>query len=119
MEVQSLRHALKAAAEQREAQVTILTEQLQAEKKHMKDLWHINCAQLAEFDTTLSAKEDKVEALCRELAGAQVHRASPTEIGDVAQKLVHGPYGPQASTTAPSKRCGRAPSMDAFTGEDL
>ena len=118
LEVQSLRLALEAAnTEINELRVTIitLTEQVEKEKKRAKDLWHINCAQLAEFNSTLALKEDEVEVLQRELSGLRSHSTSPIDIEHTAHPLTHSS---QPLTAVPTRRRGKAPPIDAFTGED-
>ena len=105
-----------ANTERNELRATIitLTEQVEKEKKRAKDLWRINCAQLAEFDSTLALKEDEVEVLQRELSGLRLHSTSPIDTEHMAHPLTHSS---QALTAVPTRRRGKAPPIDAFTGE--
>ena len=41
--------------------------QLVAEKTKYRSLWEINCVQLAEFDSTVSEKDDEILNLCSQL----------------------------------------------------
>ena len=114
-EVQSLRLALQTATAEEStlrAQVSALTAQLENEKKRTKDLWRLNCAQLAEFDSTLARKDDEMEALRGTPVEGQFRAVTPVEAATPA----HSP-----SLRAPgsvSRRRGKAPPVDAFTGED-
>ena len=45
-----------------------LEEQLDKASKRVKELWCLNCAQLAEFDAALIAKEEEICALQEEYA---------------------------------------------------
>lgn len=114
-EVQSMRLALEAAREegqQLRAQVSGLTAQLKKEKMRTKELWRINCAQLADFDATLALKEEEIEGLQHELADGHSRVGSPVH-RDPPDGLLRHP-----TQVTGSRRRGKAPPVDAFTGED-
>ena len=114
-EIQSMRLALDAAGDEgRElrAQVRGLTLQLEKEKARTKELWRINCAQLADFDATLALKEEEIECLQHELSDSHSRVASPVNV-DCPDRL---PSRPAQATGV--RRRGKAPPVDAFTGED-
>ena len=70
--VDELRAALHAAKEQqavKDQEIARLQEQLEKEERYKK-LWSLNCAQLAEFDGTISAKDEEIEQLKSRLHSA-------------------------------------------------
>ena len=52
--------AVKDAQEALEKEVTELRQKLEREKAKSKNLWELNCAQLAEFDSTLMEKDEEI-----------------------------------------------------------
>ena len=116
-EIQSLCLALQTTKEEvlaSQSNVSTLTTQLEGEKKRTKDLWRLNCSQLTEFDSTLAQKDDEIEALQRALAGSSSCAATPAEGGAATQASAHTVRTPVSVV----RRRGKAPPVDAFTGED-
>ena len=77
-EVDELTKALHEAEEQQAAkdlEIARLQEQLEREKERYKKLWSLNCAQLAEFDSTVSAKDEELEQL-----KSRLHRTEPSSL---------------------------------------
>ena len=71
--IEELRAALREAKEQqaaRDEELARLREQLAKEKERYKKLWSLNCAQLAEFDGAISAKDEEIEQLKTQLRSA-------------------------------------------------
>ena len=52
--------AVKDAQEALEKEVTELRQKLEREKAKSNNLWDLNCAQLAEFDSTLMEKDEEI-----------------------------------------------------------
>ena len=93
--------------------VSELEEELKREKDRMKSVWRMQCEQLVQYDSEVSEKETQITELKAELA----KHAKPD--GEV----VKGGTGRTAecnSSPSPCKvtRRGKAPPVDAFTGED-
>ena len=68
--LQSLRQQLKDVCEEKEAleeEVSSLRQAVESEKARVRDLWRTSCAQLANFDATLTSKDEEVAALKRQL----------------------------------------------------
>ena len=111
--ITELREALAAsqeAQETKDAEITQLKAQLAAEKTKYRSLWEINCAQLAEVDSTVSEKDDEVQNL-----RSQLHDRTPT-----AGSVITRGTKPEADQTEPRQQTkgGKGPPIDHFTGED-
>ena len=72
----------------------------------MKELWRLNCTQLREFEETLPSKEDEITVLQEALLVAR--GCAP----------LTPPEGGARVTHTSSRRRGKAPPVDSFTGED-
>ena len=111
--ITELREALAAsreAQEAKDAEITRLKAQLAAEKTKYRSLWEINCAQLAEFDSTVSEKDDEIHNL-----RSQLHDRTPT-----AGSVITRGTTPEADRTElrQQARRGKGPPIDHFAGED-
>ena len=65
-EIASMKKALYDAKSSRNAlqvEVTALTAEVEKLSRRCKELWSLNCTQLAEFDEILSAKDEELAAL--------------------------------------------------------
>ena len=118
--VDELRAALREAKEQqaaRELEVTKLHEQLEKEKERYRKLWSLNCAQLAEFDSAVSAKDEEIDQL-----KVRLRSASSEEPGSLPppETLSLSPVYSDEETEehVRSHRRGRAPPVEMFSGED-
>ena len=82
--------------------------QLQAAKT--RDLWRLNCEQLAEMDGSLVEKDEEISRLKDEVA--RLRQSSPSDNSEGASVESGG-------APVPSRvRRGKAPPVDPFTGED-
>ena len=113
--LQSLRQQLEDVLEQKEAleeEVSSLRQAVESEKTKVRNLWRTSCAQLADFDATLTSKDEEVATLKRQLealrAGSQSPMPMRNTVGDEDLNRV---------VPALTRR-GSAPPVDSFTGED-
>ena len=105
-----LRAAFHEAKEQQAAndqEIARLQEQLEKEERYKK-LWSLNCAQLAEFDGTISAKNEEIELL-----KSRLHSAS-----DESSLLRGSPLRTPLEYIVPTHQRGRAPPVAMFSGKD-
>ncbi len=114
-----LRGALEEANRQCEmlqARVRDLEEALEAGKERARELWRVSCVQVTEFDSLLTEKDEEVERLKRELEPLPTRSRSPSTPllpeHDVSREVGL----PTSSRHTPRK--GKAPPVEAFTGED-
>ena len=105
-----------------------LRQRLDHEKTRFRELWRTNCQCLAEYDTMCTQKDTEIKRLRQLLSEAG--RRSPSEAGrrsesptresdphePVSGNASHG--GGLARTTGHKPRRGKAPPVDAFTGEE-
>ena len=91
-----------------------LEEQLDKVNKRVKELWHLNCAQLVEFDAVLTAKENEICALKGESAPVHSPKNDRCLLADLPWPLMK----PSGQPPTPSQRRGKAPPVDSFTGEN-
>ena len=92
------------------AEVEQLKRELEAQKVKTKDMWKLSCEQLAEMDHTLSEKDDEIAELRDRLAvlsGTPPQEDPPLSVEP-----------PRTEPEPARARKGRAPPIDAFTGED-
>ena len=92
-----------------------MQKQLENEKERYRNLWSLNCAQLAEFDSAISAKVEEIHLLRKELhhSNPPPRRESPYEYhsnSESGETLL--------SVKSPSLHRGRAPPVEMFSGED-
>ena len=112
--VDELRAALREAQEQqavRDREIARLQEQLEKEERYKK-LWSLNCAQLAEFDGTISAKNEEIEQL-----KSRLHSCSDESSllrGSPLRASLEG----ETEDILPAHRRGRAPPVEMFSGQD-
>ena len=123
-DVDALRQELeeaKAAQLSLEAELTTLRQKYEREKAKAKDLWSVNCAQLAEFDETLLEKEEEIAQLKDQLAAAKRtggrHRAPQGSGGMGSESEEETRSTTSGSVKLPSRR-GKAPPVQMFSGED-
>jgi len=99
--------------------VTELRQTLEREKAKSKNLWKLNCAQLAEFDSTLMEKDEEIARLEGQLAGHDCARSrSPPFIG----RSGSSESGEEVESPSPAHQVqpwrGKAPPVVMFSGED-
>ena len=58
-----------------QAEVSSLQDALARERERVREMWKINCMQLSEFDTTLTAKDEEIANL-RERSRSHSHSPS-------------------------------------------
>lgn len=93
-----------------------------------KDLWRVNCIQVAEFDDTLAEKEEEIARLREQLSHAgHVGAASATkrselwtgpETSGVIVSSEDGEQPPPTVLPSTLRRRGKAPPVVLFSGED-
>ena len=106
-DLQALKKALFDVEANRDAlqeEVTRLTAEVEKLSKQCKELWNLNCSQMAEFDEILSAKDEEIATL-HQSAG---HSAATTEQESI----------PQAGLRPVHHRKGKAPPVDSFSADD-
>ena len=110
--IDGLRAALCEAKEQqaaRDEEIARLHEQLEKDIERYKKLWSLNCAQLAEFDSTILAKDEEIGQLKAKLHSAEEDtRVSPLST----------PSEGESESSLPTHRRGRAHPVEMFSGED-
>ena len=135
-EVGALKRALKRATEENAmlaAEVSELKGGLQKQKDRVKELWKLNCEQLAEHDSMITAKDEEIASLRARLEGLVVEGhspggRSPSTRGRPLVPLDHPPShegsiamdhgSPATGHRPPLTRRGKAPPVDSFTGEN-
>ena len=123
-DVDALRQELeevKAARASLEAELTTLRQKYEREKAKAKDLWSVNCAQLAEFDETLLEKEEEITQLRDQLAAAKragARHLAPGGSGGMRSELGEETRSTMSSSVKLPSRRGKAPPVEMFSGED-
>ena len=92
------------------AEIAQLRTELERQKAKTRDLWRVNCEQLAEMDGSLVEKDEEISRLKDEVA--RLRRSSPSDTSETTS--VEGGTTPASSRV----RRGKAPPVDPFTGED-
>ena len=121
-DLETLRKTLKEVSEQKgalQAEVSSLQEALAGERERVKELWKANCMQLSEFDAALTAKDDEIEKLREQLAHSHPRPHSRSRSPSRSSTL-HESSGEEdlaRPTRSVGQRRGKAPPVDAFTGE--
>jgi hypothetical protein len=69
------------------AEILQLKAELEAQKAKTRDLWRLNCEQLAEMDGSLVEKDEEISRLNDEVS--RLHRSSPSDISESASVEVH------------------------------
>lgn len=127
-DTEPLRQALHEAECEKHAlqqEVRAMREELESVRARVKEMWRVNCAQLSEFDAAITAKDDELAKLRRQLAPAShasrdgspdpsdpdgTHSPAPTHLPEFRQTA--------SSRSATNARRGKAPPVDPFTGEE-
>ena len=98
-------------------EVTLLKAELEKQKAELerqrtktRDLWRLNCEQLADFDSSLAEKDEEIASLKDEVS--RLHRSSPSASSEATSAESGGV--PVSSRV----RRGKASPVDPFTGED-
>ena len=106
--VEALRAALAEAQRLNETLVNdskSLQDDLKKEKERVREMWRMNCAQLAGFDEALSSKEAEIEAL-KELL---------VDPGTVPTTVTSPMVSGEDRTHETHRRLGKAPPVSEFT----
>lgn len=127
--------SLAEESEERAVEVSNLKEGVRREKEKVREIWRLNCEQLAQYDAEGMSKDAEIASLkarLRELESdsSEVPRESmdppPTHATGIeslsartATVPAHAtpPPGPEPVTSRAPRR-GKAPPVDAFTGEN-
>ena len=121
-ELDTLRTALAEAKERNETlanESKLLQETIKKEKERVREMWKMNCAQVAGFDEALSSKEAEIDALkerISQLEGMIDPGVIPPIVSPSPTAAVGGSVA--APTHETSRRRGKAPPVSEFTGED-
>ena len=113
-------------------EVERLKGEVRQERERYKQLWRMNCADLAEHDALLPAKDEEIASLQQQLSETRsvafagdveedhTGALAPLTGRTVATATTHGDTGRERSGRAPStaRRQGKAPPVDPFTGEN-
>ena len=92
------------------AEIVQLEAELEKQKAKTRDLWRLNCEQLAEMDGSLVEKDEEISRLKNEVA--RLRRSSPSDTSESAS--IESGCPPVSSRV----RRGKAPPIDPFIGED-
>ena len=99
------------------AEVERLKEELESQTVRTRDMWRLNCEQLAEMDKTLTEKDDEINRLKEELNRSRRSSPSPpsttSEMSDPSLD-----DGGTVHLNHTRTRRGKAPPVDAFAGAD-
>lgn len=94
-----------------------LTVELETQKARVRELWKLNCDQLAEMDSSLLQKEEEIGSLRAEVArlrGTSPVSGTPLEDTD----SVVEEHGTTRRDQLHRVRRGKAPPVEIFSGED-
>lgn len=100
------------------AEVERLTAELEVLKKRVRELWKLNCDQLAEMDDSLLQK-DEISRLKAEVVRSRSPATSPSthsSVSDDPEPVLGVDSGWRTSHLV--VRRGKAPPVDPFTGEE-
>ena len=121
-EVETLRTALAEAQSQNEALISesrCLQQDLQKEKERVKEMWKMNCVQLAGFDEALSSKEAEIEALKERVSQLEAMVDPGAALPMTSSSPATTTWGGVAARTHEThRRRGKAPPVSEFTGAD-
>lgn len=100
-------------------EVSKLKEELRVEREKAKRMWRMNCDQVSMHDTLLSEKDAEIDKLKKLLAKHDGSERSSEASRDDRSELSITPPPPVPVTNPVRKtRRGKAPPVDAFTGEN-
>ena len=111
----ALREQLKAVPSTSE--VSKLRDELKTEKERVKQLWRTSCEQVRSHDELIGEKDAEIEKLKRQLEGRESEGSGRSVASELSPDDLLGleiPPPPPSRTT----RRGKAPPIDAFTGEN-
>ena len=117
----TLRGPLRAAEEAQaalQAGVNNLRQQLTQERDKYKQLWGLNCLQMAEFQQVLSGKEEELKGLRQKLPQGLTHGGGSRPGSVALSRDEPGPPNSEGKSSSLAARRGRAPPVEMFSGED-
>jgi len=88
---------------------------LEQKKARIKELWRMSCGQV-EYDTVVVAKDNEIAALKVQLAEQKRQRTPSSSDDDTV--FIPEKHTVTEKPRVKDSRCGRAPPVDLFTGED-
>ena len=108
-----------AVVTQLRAEVERLTTELEAQKTRVRELWKLNCKQLAEMDSSLLQKDEEISCLKAEVTRSRPRSRATTPS---TQSSISNDPGAEVDVVPhvgrPTVRRGKAPPVDTFTGEE-
>lgn len=104
---------LAATTESSTEEIEVLRAELNKEKAKAKRMWKLNCEQAAEQENLLAEKDEEIAELKRKLTEHRSRSPSRSTFSELDDALPHRPTVDRAT-----KRRGKAPPVDYFTGED-
>ena len=100
-------------------EVERLKTELEAQKSRVRELWKLNCEQLADMDSSLLQKDEEIGSLKAEVARRRGSSPSPSVPSSTSDDPEQGAGDEGVQRTDRTRvRRGRAPPVDTFTGED-
>ena len=97
-------------------EVDQLRRELETQKGKLREMWRLNCEQLAEMDTLLVEREEENTRLRGELT--RLRGSSPSAHAMTSEGPRHSAEEEGMSDGRSRTRRGKAPPVDAFTGTD-
>lgn len=90
---------------------------MEAQKVRIRELWRLNCEQLADMDSSLAEKDEKISCLRDEVT--HLCASSPGACSGISEVSKHGVEENVTLRAGCSHaRRRKAPPVDTFTGED-
>ena len=101
------------------AEVERLKTELEAQKSRVRELWKLNCEQLAEMDSSLLQKDEEIGSLKAKVARLRGSSPRPSVPSSTSEDPEQGAEDEGVQRTDRTRvRRGKAPPIDTFTGED-
>ena len=97
-------------------EVDQLRRELETQKGKLREMWRLNCEQLAEMDFLLVEKEE--ENICLRGQLTRLRRSSPSAHSMTSEGSRHSAEEEGMSDGRSRTRRGKAPPVDGFTGTD-
>ena len=97
-------------------EVSGLRDGMEEARRKYKEVWRMNCEQLAEHDVSLAAKEDEVESLNERIPELEARGALPESEAVRRPSVSASPWSSAVRGALPESEAVRRPSMSTFPG---